>query len=90
MVIRFVYIESVVSFAAGVVTLVSALIQSLYGCWASFWTGKQLFSLLLPPNFDYYSNGELFNDGELIISSKALDWFRDYDSNIVHSLVQQF
>ncbi|KAI9121476.1 hypothetical protein K1719_008509 [Acacia pycnantha] len=31
----FVYIESAISMVAGVVALVSALIQSLYGCWVS-------------------------------------------------------
>ena len=46
--------------------------------------------MLLPSNFDLYSNGVLFSDGELINSCKALGWFRDYDSNIVHNLVQQF
>ncbi|KAJ1393260.1 Choline transporter-like [Sesbania bispinosa] len=33
--ILFVYIESAVSLAAGVIALVSALIQSLYGCWVN-------------------------------------------------------
>ena len=59
---------------------------------ASFWTRKQLFSMLLPCDFDYSfpSNGVFVSDGELISSTKAPNWFRDLDSNVVHSLVQQF
>ncbi|NEL99657.1 hypothetical protein G3V84_23695, partial [Escherichia coli] len=39
----------------------------------SFWSGKQLFSMLLPSNFDYSfpSNDVLVSDGELISSSEA-------------------
>ncbi|KAJ1416079.1 RNA polymerase, alpha subunit [Sesbania bispinosa] len=58
----------------------------------SFWSGKQLFSMLLPSNFDYSfpSNGVFVSDGELISSSEASSWLRDSDCNIFQRLVEHF
>ncbi|KAA8522336.1 hypothetical protein F0562_013303 [Nyssa sinensis] len=55
-----------------------------------FWTGKQLFSLLLPPDFDYVfpSNGVHISKGELISSSDGSSWLRDTDGNLFHSLIK--
>ena len=57
----------------------------------SFWTGKQLFSMLLPSNFDYSfpSNGVSVRNGVLISSSEACGWLRDSDCNVFQSLVEQ-
>ncbi|WJX62674.1 DNA-directed RNA polymerase [Trifolium repens] len=57
----------------------------------SFWSGKQLFSMLLPSNFDYAfpSNDVFVSDGELI-SCEASEWLRDSENNIFQSLVEQF
>ncbi|MCI77313.1 DNA-directed RNA polymerase IV subunit 1-like, partial [Trifolium medium] len=45
----------------------------------SFWSGKQLFSILLPFKFDYAfpSNDVFVSDGELISCSEASGWLRD-------------
>ncbi|XP_059661700.1 DNA-directed RNA polymerase IV subunit 1 [Cornus florida] len=57
---------------------------------ACFWTGKQLFSLLLPPEFEYAfpSNGVYISKGELLSSSDGSSWLRDSDGNLFHSLVK--
>ncbi|CAK9173084.1 unnamed protein product [Ilex paraguariensis] len=54
------------------------------------WTGKQLFSLLLPPDFNYLfpSNGVRISKGELISSSSGSSWLRDSAGNLFHSLVK--
>ncbi|KAK7252639.1 hypothetical protein RIF29_36728 [Crotalaria pallida] len=59
---------------------------------SSFWSGKQLFSMLLPSNFDYSfpSDGVSVRDGELISSYEASGWLRDSDSNVFQSLVEHF
>ncbi|KAI4315358.1 hypothetical protein L6164_028177 [Bauhinia variegata] len=55
----------------------------------TFWTGKQLFSMLLPSDFQYSfpSNSVFVKDGELI-TSEGSAWLRDSDNNIFLSLVQ--
>ncbi|KAM3749151.1 hypothetical protein ACB098_05G160900 [Castanea mollissima] len=55
----------------------------------SVWTGKQLFSMLLPPGFGYVfpSNGVHVSNGELL-SSEGSFWLCDNDSNLFHSLVK--
>lgn len=55
-----------------------------------FWTGKQLFSLLIPPCFDYVSqsNGLQISKGEIVTSSIGSSWLRDNDGNLVHGLVK--
>ncbi|KAJ0049670.1 hypothetical protein Pint_16034 [Pistacia integerrima] len=55
------------------------------------WTGKQLFSMLLPPNFGYVfpSKGVEIKDGE-IISSEGSSWLRDNAGNIFQSLIDQY
>lgn len=55
-----------------------------------FWTGKQLFSLLIPPCFDYVSqsNGVQISKGEIVTSSSGSSWLRDNDGNLFHSLVR--
>ncbi|KAE9606928.1 putative DNA-directed RNA polymerase [Lupinus albus] len=56
---------------------------------SSFWSGKQLFSMLLPSNFDYsFPPDDVFvRDGELISSSEASGWLRDSDCNVFQSLL---
>lgn len=58
----------------------------------SFWSGKQLVSMLLPSNFDYFfpSNGVFVSDGELISCSEASAWLRDSENNVFQSLVEHF
>ena len=53
------------------------------------WTGKQLFSMLLPQGFDYEfpSNGVLVSNGELL-SSEGSFWLRDNNNNLFQSLVK--
>ncbi|KAL3499420.1 hypothetical protein ACH5RR_038513 [Cinchona calisaya] len=55
-----------------------------------FWTGKQLFSLLIPPGFDYVSssNGVQINKGEIVTSSNGSSWLWDTDGNLFDSLVK--
>lgn len=57
---------------------------------ARFWTGKQLFSLFLPPGFEYLfpSNGVLIRKGEILTSSNGSSWLRDNDENLFHHLVK--
>lgn len=57
---------------------------------SGLWTGKQLFSMLLPPDFDYVSpsNGVEISKGELISSPAGSSWFRgDADGNFFESLI---
>ncbi|CAK8539379.1 unnamed protein product [Lathyrus sativus] len=58
----------------------------------SFWSGKQLVSMLLPSNFDYAfpSNDVFVSDGELISCSEASGWLRDSENNVFQSLVEHF
>lgn len=54
------------------------------------WTGKQVFSMLLPPEFDYVSpsNGVQICKGELISSPAGSSWFRgDAEGNFFESLI---
>ncbi|XP_058221761.1 DNA-directed RNA polymerase IV subunit 1 isoform X2 [Rhododendron vialii] len=55
-----------------------------------FWSGKQLFSLLLPPDFDYVfpENDVHISKGELLSSSDMSNWLRDADGNLIHGLVK--
>ncbi|KAI9076919.1 hypothetical protein K1719_041081 [Acacia pycnantha] len=58
---------------------------------SSFWTGKQVFSMLLPPDFDYCpSSGVFISKGELVSYSDYSGWLRDSDCNIYQSLVQHY
>ncbi|XP_052478949.1 DNA-directed RNA polymerase IV subunit 1 [Gossypium raimondii] len=54
------------------------------------WTGKQLFSMLFPPELDYgFSPSDLvIRNGELITSSEGSSWFRDADGNLFESLIK--
>ncbi|KAJ4956127.1 hypothetical protein NE237_012910 [Protea cynaroides] len=54
------------------------------------WTGKQLFSTLLPEcfDFDFPSSGVQIRGGELLSSSEQSAWLRDTDGNIFSSLVK--
>jgi DNA-directed RNA polymerase-4 subunit 1 len=54
---------------------------SLNSC---FWTGKQLFSMFLPPGFDYVfpSNGVHVSNGELL-SSEGTFWLCDKNSSSI-------
>lgn len=53
------------------------------------WTGKQLFSTLLPPDFDYSSPSHcvLIENGELI-SSEGSYWLRDSGRNLFQALIE--
>ncbi|KAF5734840.1 DNA-directed RNA polymerase IV subunit 1 [Tripterygium wilfordii] len=55
------------------------------------WTGKQLFSMLLPREFNYASpsNSVCICNGELI-SSEGSTWLRETDSNFFQSLIKSF
>ncbi|KAG5539714.1 hypothetical protein RHGRI_020056 [Rhododendron griersonianum] len=55
-----------------------------------FWSGKQLFSLLLPPDFDYVfpENDVHISKGELLSSSDMSNWLRDADGNLIQGLVK--
>ncbi|XP_043718308.1 DNA-directed RNA polymerase IV subunit 1 [Telopea speciosissima] len=54
------------------------------------WTGKQLFSMLLPERFDFDSpsSGVRIRGGELLSSFDGSAWLRDTDDNIFSSLVK--
>lgn len=54
------------------------------------WTGKQLFSLLLPPDFhyDFPSTGVHVSKGEVISSTGASSWLRDTNENLLYRLVK--
>ncbi|PON67609.1 DNA-directed RNA pol I, largest subunit [Trema orientale] len=54
-----------------------------------FWTGKQLFSMILPHGFDYVSasNGVYISNGELI-ASEGSSWLRDTNDNLFQHLVK--
>ena len=53
------------------------------------WTGKQLFSMILPPGFDYVcpSSGVHISNGELI-ASEGSSWLRDTNNNLFQNLVK--
>ncbi|XP_019194746.1 PREDICTED: DNA-directed RNA polymerase IV subunit 1-like [Ipomoea nil] len=55
------------------------------------WTGKELFSMLLPSDFDYDfpSNGVRISQGE-IISSSGSSWLGRTDGNLFDSLVKRY
>ncbi|KAK6158123.1 hypothetical protein DH2020_005437 [Rehmannia glutinosa] len=57
---------------------------------SSLWTGKQLFSLLLPPDFEfaYESNGVCIRKGELVSSSHGSAWLNDNSENIFQCLLR--
>lgn len=57
---------------------------------ASFWTGKQLFGLLLPPDFDftYASAGVCIRKGQLISSSHGSSWLNDSSGNLFQCLLR--
>ncbi|GFS33264.1 nuclear RNA polymerase D1A [Actinidia rufa] len=56
-----------------------------------FWSGKQLFSLLLPPDFDYDfpSNDVRICNGELLSSTDGSSWLRDSEGNLLDCLVKR-
>ncbi|KAL5751094.1 hypothetical protein ACOSP7_025697 [Xanthoceras sorbifolium] len=56
---------------------------------SGIWNGKQLFSMLLPPDFEYSfpSKGVYISKGELI-SSEGSSWLRDNDGNLFQSLIE--
>ncbi|TMX01481.1 hypothetical protein EJD97_024444 [Solanum chilense] len=55
-----------------------------------YWTGKQLFSLLLPSDLEYVfpSNGVCISEGEIVTSSGGSSWLRDASDNLFYSLVK--
>ncbi|GAV79426.1 RNA_pol_Rpb1_2 domain-containing protein/RNA_pol_Rpb1_3 domain-containing protein/RNA_pol_Rpb1_1 domain-containing protein/RNA_pol_Rpb1_4 domain-containing protein/DUF3223 domain-containing protein, partial [Cephalotus follicularis] len=54
------------------------------------WTGKQLFSMLLPPGleYDFPKNNVYISDGELITSSEGSAWLHDADGNLFQSIIK--
>ncbi|CAA3005588.1 DNA-directed RNA polymerase IV subunit 1 isoform X1 [Olea europaea subsp. europaea] len=56
----------------------------------SLWTGKQLFSLLLPSDFEfvYPSNNVHISKGELITSPNGSSWLRDSKGNLFDCLLR--
>ncbi|KAL1141298.1 hypothetical protein V6Z11_A11G019600 [Gossypium hirsutum] len=54
------------------------------------WTGKQLFSMLFPPELDYgfAPSDVVIRNGELITSSEGSSWFRNADGNLFESLIK--
>ncbi|XAR55026.1 DNA-directed RNA polymerase [Bertholletia excelsa] len=54
------------------------------------WTGKQLFSMFLPQDFDYdfSPEGVQICKGKLLSSPKGSFWLREADGNLFHSLVK--
>lgn len=65
-----------------------AVFKSKYG--ASCWTGKQLFSLLLPQDFDFKHacNGVTIRQGELVSSSRGSSWLNDSSGNLYQCLIR--
>lgn len=55
----------------------------------SLWTGKQLFSMLLPSGFDYVlpHNGVYVSNGELLSSFDNSSWLRNTDENLFYHLI---
>ncbi|XWS48985.1 hypothetical protein CRYUN_Cryun13aG0124700 [Craigia yunnanensis] len=56
------------------------------------WTGKQLLSMLFPPEFDYVfaPSDVVILNGELISSSEGSTWLRDADGNLFQSLIKNY
>ncbi|KAK4435256.1 DNA-directed RNA polymerase IV subunit [Sesamum alatum] len=54
------------------------------------WTGKQLFGLLLPPDFEfaYASNDVCIRQGELVSCSHGSAWLRDSCDNLFQCLLR--
>ncbi|XP_017236030.1 DNA-directed RNA polymerase IV subunit 1 isoform X1 [Daucus carota subsp. sativus] len=54
-----------------------------------WWTGKQLFSLLLPPDFSYNcpSRAVQVSEGEVICFQSASSWLRDTKGNLLYKLL---
>ncbi|KAF3672721.1 putative cucumisin-like [Capsicum annuum] len=55
-----------------------------------YWTGKQLFSLLLPSDLEYVfpSNGVCISEGEILTSSSGSSWLHDASENLFYSLAK--
>ncbi|KAL3647224.1 hypothetical protein CASFOL_008192 [Castilleja foliolosa] len=62
------------------------------GSGSNLWTGKQLFSLLLPPDFEYSyaSNGICIRHGEVVSSSHGSVWLNDSNENLFQCLVRHY
>ncbi|GFP97753.1 DNA-directed RNA polymerase iv subunit 1 [Phtheirospermum japonicum] len=62
------------------------------GSVSNLWTGKQLFSLLLPPDFEfsYASNGVCVRHGEVVSSSHGSFWLNDSNENLFQCLVRHY
>lgn len=58
---------------------------------SDFWTGKQLFSLLLPPDFNYEfpMDNVCISKGELLSSSSGSSWLQNNNENLFYSLVKK-
>ncbi|KAG9148582.1 hypothetical protein Leryth_018298 [Lithospermum erythrorhizon] len=57
-----------------------------------FWTGNQLFSLLLPSDFSYEfpPNNVLVRDGQLVSSCNGTSWLRDAQGNIFYAFAKMW
>ncbi|KAL6550065.1 hypothetical protein OROMI_020553 [Orobanche minor] len=62
------------------------------GSGSSLWTGKQLFSMLLPRNFEYdcTSSGVCIRHGEVVSSSRVSFWLNDSSENLFQCLVRHY
>ncbi|XVE64910.1 hypothetical protein DITRI_Ditri07aG0140000 [Diplodiscus trichospermus] len=58
----------------------------------SVWTGKQLLSMLFPPEFNYVfaPSDVVIRNGELVSSSKGSTWLQDVDGNLFQSLIKHY
>ncbi|XP_047946943.1 DNA-directed RNA polymerase IV subunit 1 [Salvia hispanica] len=65
-----------------------AVINSKTG--ARFWTGKQMFSLLLPRDFEFTSacNDVCIRQGEIVSSSHGSSWLNDTSGNLFECLLR--
>ncbi|KAL8556955.1 hypothetical protein ACS0TY_004432 [Phlomoides rotata] len=67
-----------------------AVIKSSSG--ASSWTGKQLFNLLFPPDFefDYPSDDVSIRGGELVSTFHGSSWLQDNSENLYQCLLRHY
>ncbi|KDO63581.1 hypothetical protein CISIN_1g0005253mg, partial [Citrus sinensis] len=57
----------------------------------SVWSGKQLFSMLLPPDFEYtFPSKDVYISGGKLISAEGSSWLRDYEGNLFQYLIKRY
>ncbi|KAL7160206.1 hypothetical protein ABFS83_01G078000 [Erythranthe nasuta] len=80
-------IQQLQMFSSSCMPILPALIDSASR--TNFWTGKQVFGHLLPPEFSYASNAALVMNGEAL-SSSGSSWLNDTSENLYQCLVRDF